>query len=414
MMTVTKLLASAPRQLLPPPSTTGEINSNILKVHCLRLMELTQRTSAVMKVSEGHFDRLDPVINVFRTFGKLNEVLVTARMAIVPDNSFADSVEQQTRTSKAEMVIVPWTSHLVTGATSIPQDDFIMKVLENVESRIGVMIDTTLHIDDESPSEPSLSRSISVASLRNKIKLSTSEIQEIGPTASLQDGYHVFLPYFGGRDDQLALTLVIQLLQCPDVKATVAKIRYAGDEPSRITSPTSAHIVPSKDFGSTSEEIGTSKSSSSLSAAVSSAMAKVHFRHSSESAPPETDDPELLADDAMYTGLINSVPSNVKTRLTLDNVTTSTPIQYIIKRAKKDIDLKSTNYNLIIVGRGIRSATDNRLSRLLRNDLKNSVRGAQNIEMAGKSGLGYAGEAMLLGQVTGGLLVVQSATVDSE
>lgn len=368
-----------------------------------------------MKVSERHFDRLDPVINVFRTFGKLNEVLVTARMAIVPDSSFADSVEQQTRTSKAEMVIVPWTSHLVTGATSIPQDDFIMKVLDNVETRIGVMIDTTLHIDDESPSEPSLSRSISVVSLRNKMRTSTSEIQEIGSSVSLQDGYHVFLPYFGGRDDHVALMLVTQLLQCPDVKATVVKIRYAGDETSPITSPTSAHIVPSKDVVSTSEEINTTKSSSPLSAAVSSAMAKVHFPHSSESAPlPESDDPETLADDAQYSSLLGSIPSDVKSRLTIDNVTTSTPIQYAIKRAKKDIDLKSTNYNLIIVGRGIKSGPGNRLSRLLRKDLKDSVRGAQNIEMAGKSGLGDAGEAMLLGHVTGGLLIVQSSTDDRE
>ena len=75
-------------------------------------MELTQRTSAVMKVSERHFDRLDPLINVFRTFGKLNEVLVTAKLAIVPDDSFADSVQLEALKMKAEMVIVPWASNL--------------------------------------------------------------------------------------------------------------------------------------------------------------------------------------------------------------------------------------------------------------------------------------------------------------
>jgi hypothetical protein len=376
-------------------------------------MELTQRTSAVMKVSERHFDRLDPVINVFRTF-----VLVTATMAIVPDSSFADSVEQQTRTSKSEMVIVPWTSHLVpfSGAASIPQDEFIIKVLDNVESHVGVMIDTTLHIDDESPSEPSLSRSISVTSLRNRMtRATTSEIQEIGPAVSLQEGYHVFLPYFGGRDDHIALMMVIQLLQCPEVKATVVKIRFAGDEPSHLTSPTSAHIVPPPAVGPSTEAIETSKSSSPLTSAMSSAMAKVHFSHTSEPTPsPETDDPEITMDGIHFTNLVNSIPADVKSRLTIEHVSTSTPIQYAVKRARKDIDTKSTNYNLIIVGRGTKSPPAKNLSTILRRDLKSTVRGAQNVEMVGRSCLGDAGEAMLLGHVTGGLLVVQSSIVDTE
>ena len=418
MMTITKLLASAPRQLISPEPTPRDPNPNILKVHCLRLMELTQRTSAVMKVSERHFDRLDPVINVFRTFGKLNEVLVTARMAIVPDSSFADSVEQQTRSSKAEMVIVPWTSQLgpFTGATSIPQDEFLTKVLDTVESHVGVMIDTTLHMDDESPSEPSLSRSISVTSLRNRFtRAGTSEIQEIGPgpTISLQEGYHVFLPYFGGRDDHIAVMMVVQLLQSPDVKATMVKIRFAGDDISPIASPSSAHLVPSKDLGPSTEVIETRKVSSPLSSAMSSAMAKVHFSHTSEPVPaPESEDPEVVADEAHFTNLVNSIPSDVKSRLTIEHVTTSTPIEYAVKRAKKGIDSKSTNYNLIVVGRGTKSSPARNLSKVLRRDLKDSLKGAQNVEMLGKSCLGYAGEAMLLGHVTGGLLVVQSSMGD--
>lgn len=417
MMTVTKLLACAPRHLISPHPTSKDPNPNILKVHCLRLMELTQRTSAVMKVSERHFDRLDPVVNVFRTFGKLNEVLVTARMAIVPDSSFADSVEQQARSSKAEMIIVPWTSHLVpfTGAASIPQDEFITKVLDNVKGHVGVMIDTTLHIDDESPSEPSLSRSISVTSLRNRARATASEIQEITPTSSLQEGYHVFLPYFGGKDDHIALMMVIQLLQCPEVKATVVRIRSVADEASRITSPTSAHFAASKDPLPSTQVINTNKSSSALSSAVSSAIAKVHFPRTPEPAQlPDFDDPETVADENHFTHLLDSISTDIKTRLTIDNITTSTPLQYVVKRAKKEIDTKSTKHNLIIVGRGTKSPPARNLTKILRRDLRDSVKGGQNSEIVGKSCLGDAGEAMLLGHVTGGLLVVQSSMDDTE
>ena len=274
MMTVTKLLASAPRQLPSPPVSSESSNLNILKVHCLRLMELTQRTSAVMKVSERHFDRLDPVINVFRTFGQLNDVVVTAKMAIVPDSSFADTVHTQARDSKSEMVIVPWASHFVqfTGAPStILQDEFIKNVLEKVESHVSVMIDANLHIDDDSPSEPSLSRSISTTSLRHRFtKSSTSEI-EAAPILHLQEGYHVFLPYFGGKDDRIALLTVLQLIRCPDVKATIVKIRSIDDiDEEPIASPAAVHTTSSKDKAPVTEAIDTTSTSSPFAAASSS------------------------------------------------------------------------------------------------------------------------------------------------
>jgi len=99
-------------------------------------MKLTQLTSAVIKVVERHLDRLDSVINVFRTFGKLNEVLVIGKMAIVSENNFADSVKYQAITSKAEMVIVPCTSNLVQGngtTLNVAQDEFIKQVLDKVK-----------------------------------------------------------------------------------------------------------------------------------------------------------------------------------------------------------------------------------------------------------------------------------------
>jgi hypothetical protein len=418
MMTITKLLAIAPRQV-PSPAPSNE-KPNVLKIHCLRLMELTQRTSAVMKVSERYFDRLDPVINVFRTFGKLNEVYVTAKMSIVPDDSFSDTVYYQGLNERAEMVIVPWTSHLahLTGSNStVFQDEFIKRVLDKVESHVSVMIDTNLHMDDEGSSEPSLSRSISVTSLRNRatrLPTSTSEI-EGSPILQLQEGYHVFLPYFGGRDDRIAFMMAVQLLHCPDVKVTVVRIQYAGEIASgSVAAPVAAHT---KDNADVTESIPKEKAKSPIASVMSSTMHKmVRFPHlpdvptSTPISAVETN-PDSVEDEQQFNAILNLVPADIKSRLTVETITTNTPLQYAVQRAQKLIEINSTNYHLVIVGRGTKFLRSVNINSILRNDLRDMIKGGQS-DMVGKSCLGDAGEAMLLGRISGGLLVVQSSGVE--
>ena len=421
MMTITKLLAATPhQQLLSPSASVGDTASNLLKVHCLRLMELTQRTSAVMKVSERHFDRLDPVINVFRTFGKLNEVVVTAQMAIVPSDSFPDSVKYQCLNAKAEMVIVPWTSELVPfvgTAATIPQDEFVKQVLEKMESHVSVMIDTSLHLDEEgNSSEPSLSRSISMTSLRNRHPrtASVSEI-ESSPVVQIQEGYHVFLPYFGGKDDRVALMMVIQLLRCAEVKATLVRIRY-GDE-SGVSSVVPAHTVhgDSKPTGHDGvEPTDAYEFPAPIVSPVSTAIAKakVRFTHVAE-APVSTSvtvesNGHSAEDDAQVTSLLKSIPSDAKHQLQIENFLSSTPLQYAVKRAKREFELTAMNYHLVIVGRGTKFPRSAKLNAALHRELKSSVKVGHE-DMVGKSCLGDVGEAMLLGHVRGGLLVMQSA-----
>jgi hypothetical protein len=400
MMTVTKLLATAPRTPTSPDSAA-------LKIHCLRLMELTQRTSAVMKVSERHFDRLDPVVNVFRTFGKLNEVLVTAKLAIVPDDSFPDSVQYQALRSKSEMVIVPWSSGLPKTAAS--GDEFIRVVLDKVEAHVAVMIDTTLHIDDES-SEPSLSRSISLTSLRNRAAKSQPLIEESNPVVQLQEGYQIFLPYFGGRDDRVALKLVLQLLHCTDVTATIVRIRTTS-EPTDLPSPSAAHIVPDPPTSPLDE-----KASSPIASAMSAALAKVKFPdvlHRRSSAPTQPPDAETQQDDMYVQSLIDSLSPEIKPQIHVESVDTTTPLQYAVKRANREIAMNGTKYHLMIAGRGGKYARAQKVRTALRRDLIALAKSGQS-EMVGKSALGDVGEGLLFGDVPGGILVVQSAKTEDE
>jgi hypothetical protein len=135
----------------------------------------------------------------------------------------------------------------------------------------------------------------------------------------------------------------------------------------------------------------------------------VHFPRSVD-APANSvpaDDPEYNKEEALVDALLEAVPVEKKARLTVENVTTSTPLQYAVKRAKKNIETKATNYHLIVVGRGIKFPRRENQVAILRKDLRDSLKGRQITDMMGKSCLGDAGEAMLLGRVSGGLLVVQ-------
>jgi hypothetical protein len=327
-------------------------------------------------------------------------------MAIVPDHSFADSVHSQGLTSKADMVIVPWTSH--NTGSSIPQDEFIKQVLEKVESHVSVMIDTDLNMDDESPMEPSLSRSISVSSFRHRVpRTPTSEI-EASPMVQVQEGYQVFLPFWGGRDDRVALGMVLQLLHCPQVKATVVKIRYSGGTvSSSVASPPEAHSTTSKELVPQTETIDTTHESTGLAAFIAK---RVRFPHVKEtvSTPAPFDNEIPAEDDAHFANLMDCVPSEIKDRLSIENVTTATPLQYAIKRAKKETTSQSTKYHLVVVGRGMAFTRPGDIHVGFRRDLRELVKEGQNVDVVGKSCLGEAGEGMLLANVLGGLLVVQS------
>jgi hypothetical protein len=399
MMTITQLLSSGPRKVSKSSDET-----NNLKVHCLRLMELTQRTSTVMKVSERHFDRLDPIINVFRTFGNLNNVIVSTKMAIVPDDSFADSVYYQAFHHKMEMVMIPWTNTSHSGTIEIPTSEFVKQVLEKVQVHVGVMIDTRL-FDDES--EPNLTRSISMSSLRNK-PAAPVEIENV-PVIPLTEGYHVFLPYFGGRDDRVALATVIQLAMTSDVKATIVRIRYEEVKGKSVSPPVEAHTikVPEPEIPDVQ---------SSIPKAFSSAISKVRFLPglTSRSDPIVVEQDSDSDDDGQVNPILDAIPADLQSRIHVETVRTTTPVQYAIKRAKEEIERNHSSYHLTVIGRSLHHPRTNDLATILHQDLLNSLRSYQTLETLGRSYLGDVAEGMILGNVTGGLLVLQSGKEANE
>jgi hypothetical protein len=185
-----------------------------VSIDTIRLLELTERTSAVLKSQavDAHI-RNDPVLSVFRTFGRLNQFSMSASLSVINYDEFSTHVADHARQNSSQMVVIPWpltslapeasTSHHTvqsnpfdslfsnTSTTDeLPRPQFIRKVFANSPSDVALFIDRGLSTDSSSTLQP-----------------------------------HVFLPFFGGPDDRLALSFVIQLCMHEGVSATVVRLR---------------------------------------------------------------------------------------------------------------------------------------------------------------------------------------------
>ena len=223
-----------------------------IAIDALRLIELTDRTSAVMKVSESEVTmRADPIINVFRTFGYLNRMPVRTSMAVVPTDQYSETVVTRASNVHSNLVIVPWTvprsapaneaapstssalpnpfdsifgrnagaSSSAPGERYSPhQANFVRKVFQTAECDVGVLLSR--------PTAGSMTQPLPNAVQRKSI----------------------LVAFFGGPDDRAALTLAVRLCATnPSIQITVLRFKRAeagegGDAALPSLPPTMHHL----------------------------------------------------------------------------------------------------------------------------------------------------------------------------
>lgn len=204
-----------------------------LQVHGVRLLELTERNSSVMKSSEADdYTVHDPVVNAFRTFAQLNHVAVSGDVSVVSESSYAETINGKASDMASDMVLIPWSetgaisegdqSHFFSESSSQdrfssgPQMNFMQNVLDTATCSAVIFINRGF---GNAPSQDvrALKRTVSGLSIRHEITVS--------PVTDLKR--HVFFPFFGGADDRVALRLVVQLAHNANITATIVHIRTA-------------------------------------------------------------------------------------------------------------------------------------------------------------------------------------------
>lgn len=363
------VVSSIAEEVQPVESASpGGSSNRPLQVHGLRLVELTDRTSSVMQVSEKEgYGYSDPVINAFRTFAQLNNVTASGSVSVVPESSYAETMANLASDHLSDLVLIPWSE---SGTTSDKdstsehmagrQDAFIQKTIEKSKCSTAIFVNRgfgTSSIDGRRP----LVRSISGLSRRSHHE---TPIQPIADRS-----HHVYFPFFGGVDDRAALRFVLQLAQNTNITVTI--IHFSTNK-GKIP-PTVNELV-----GSSSAARDTAESEGFNNEAV-------HL--------------EATQDTALVHSLRDSLPEDLAERVVFVEVSTTTPIADALRHARQELAQTPRNAgDLVVVGRGHHAAIS-----ALEDETSGNAAGGEM-----RKTLGSVGEAMVSGGVRGSVLVLQA------
>jgi hypothetical protein len=340
-------IAAKTHPLLDPASTLSkgseeseELNTSIgkpkrpIEAHGVRLLELTERSSSVMKVSEvDAYTAHDPIVNTFRTFGRLHNLAVSGEVTVVPETSFAEVLITRAADSGSDFVLLPWSE---TGSLSeqgvIDNDSvihklatasytsFVRSALENATCTTGIFINKNFGGTNSMGKERPRPR-------RTYSGISTHSGLGNPPVAPIADrSHHIFFPFFGGSDDRAALRLVLQLAENTEVTATL--VHYE---------------VPDDLFDEA--ELSLAKTQSPISGVSGGKNATVTV--STARNPREHD-------AAFFAAVRASLPADLASRVVFESVASTAPVEDVLERAATEVGQTLKNAgDLVVLGRNV-------------------------------------------------------------
>ena len=223
---------------LESSAITDLSNRCSISVDALRLVGLTDRTSDVLRSqSTDTLIRNDPVLSIFRTFGRLNHFSMSAFLSVINNDEFSVQVVDHARERGSQVIVIPWllASHMAEASASdhtapsySPFDSLFSKTSGRDETASLVLRSQFIR--------RVFASSASDVALFIDRGLSTDLGSTIYP--------HIFLPFFGGPDDRLALSFVVQLCMHGAVSATVVRIRQLDSDGKESLASVGEKTVP--------------------------------------------------------------------------------------------------------------------------------------------------------------------------
>ncbi|RMD42966.1 hypothetical protein DV735_g2147, partial [Chaetothyriales sp. CBS 134920] len=218
-----------------------------VRFHGLRLMELTERESSVMKASElVDYANRDAVIKAFGTFGQSRDIPVGGQIAIVPERSFPGTLFRRARDLRSDFVLLPWSE---TGTMSehasvldektgnpLTNREFTRLVSETYDklhglAHVGVFIDSSVFDRQTNTPGAALERP---ALQRTGTGLSTNEKEQAMVEFRLPESgrQQIVAVYQHGPDDLYGVRLALQLARHNIVDLKIIKTTSDEDEDS--------------------------------------------------------------------------------------------------------------------------------------------------------------------------------------
>jgi hypothetical protein len=339
--------------------STSEVTSTNRPVEAygLRLLNLTDRGSSVMQVSEIESY---PVVNTFRTFGRLHNLAVSGEVLVVPEASFAETLS--TRASDSDFLVLPWSETGGMSEQAVIEDKgtknklaasgymgFVAQALEQSVVPVAVLINKNFGGSKNKDQKRGMKLTRTVSS----VSLHSARDKDV--TAPIADrSHHIFFPFLGGNDDRAALRLVLQLCENKQVTASIVMFEH------------NAESIVSVATGKAVEVTTTSE-----------------------------------PDAAFFASLRASIPADMSSRVVFESIASASPVKDIIERARLEVGQAPKNAgDLVVLGRNI-----GRNAMLASHDDVDEIRGSNSA--AGT--LGVLAEKVWEGKVGASVLVVKAA-----
>ncbi|KAK8844163.1 hypothetical protein IAR55_006957 [Kwoniella newhampshirensis] len=381
------------------PSVAEDRNSSSLaapQIDALKLIELTGRTFSVMQSAEKDQILLtDDSLQLFKQFGRLRGLEITPHISIVGQDSFPQAVADYATDLGTELVILPWTVPVQGSSNELIEPSLEKEGLTTSTSGSLSQFDTIF--GSETAGSPMYTHFVRRVFSESPSDIALFVDRGFGSSATFAPGagQHIFLPFFGGPDDRLALRFVVQLCRHSHVTATIVRVEKAETD------------VRGEDESEASASGKLSESVQIHQAALQSNMLTIGGNNSQY---PETQ-ARLTSDTAdnvawtFYTASSTTPPrpasiDSALSRVSLRSTQSASPLQYAFKCASSAItstsaSAKSWRPMLIVTGRGRRGAPINHnaeLSRMLADKALNPSIGAEL-----RKTVGDAATAMILG-----------------
>ncbi|KXT09914.1 hypothetical protein AC579_7989 [Pseudocercospora musae] len=304
--------------------------SKRVTVHGVRLVELGDRGSSVMKVSEAdEYSLFDPILNAFRVLGQLFNLAVSGEVAVIPESSFAETLVNKASEESSDLLLIPWsetgtlsekqtvsTDNVKNKLASDQYSAFVRQTLDATHCHTAIFINKGFSGTLKQRSH-SLHRTLSALSVRSQ--------REHATTLGVDQSHHIFMPFFGlGPDDRVALRLVLQLVENPGVTATI--VHYESTD--AITSaPATQEVVMTKDAESKQPVASSLVSRSSSGAGYG----------------------------AFFAAIQKSVPTEVTNRIVFETVRNSKdPISDALSKAQQELAQNPKNGgDIVVLGRHV-------------------------------------------------------------
>ncbi|KAG9009515.1 K(+)/H(+) antiporter [Tulasnella sp. JGI-2019a] len=231
IMAVTQLIQ-------PPTSPLSTPDGLVTEVEALRLIELTDRTSDLMRSSavEDIMVR-DPLLSIYHKFGSLHNIAVFDRLAVAQYEMYHESVGVFAREAEADMIILSWQTPLPSSST-----ESAISPVNVADGTAGGGSDTSTPLEalfkSRTNASTSLSRNDRLTSvahshfLRRLFASAPTDVALFIDSTNLQanpalvggSDAHLVVPFFGGPDDRLALEFAVQLCARDEISATVFRM----------------------------------------------------------------------------------------------------------------------------------------------------------------------------------------------